>query len=360
MSDSRRLSDSGRVVDVPNVDTAEQSLESGAAQTGTALSPQRTQRAIVLAERFGILVVWAAVVGVFAVIEPAEYLSVGNLANIFGSQAVLVVITLALIVPLTAGDYDLSVGGVVALSSMTIAVLNALHHWPLVAALLVALAAGALVGLVNGLIMTIFAIDSLIVTLGTQTVLSGVVLWISNSETVSGVSNGLVTAIVGTSFLGIPLEFYYAVIITIAVWYLFEQTTYGRRLLFTGRGRDVARLSGINVNRKRISAMVISGVLSALAGLMYVGTSGSADPTSAFNFLLPAFAAAFLGFTAIRPGRFNAWGTFVAVYFLISGITGLELLGVAAFVQQLFYGCALVIAVVLRQVVRGRTEVSAE
>jgi len=141
---------------------------------------------------------------------------------------------------------------------------------------------------------------------------------------------------------------------------LFEQTVYGRRLLFTGRGREVARLSGIRVNRVRVSAMTASGFISALAGVMYVGTTGAADPSSAFSFLLPAFAAAFLGFTAIRPGRFNAWGTFVAVYFLISGITGLELRGVPAFVQQLFYGAALILAVVLRQMARGRTEVSAE
>lgn len=311
-------------------------------------------------ERFGIVLAWVIVAGIFSAIEPGTYLSVGNLANIFGSQAVLVVVTLALIVPLTAGDYDLSVGGVVAISSMIIAVLNGQHGWPIAAAVVVALATGVLVGLFNGCVITIFGIDSLIVTLGSQTVLSGLVLWISNSQTVSGVSAGLVHAVVGSSFLGIPLEFYYAIVITAGVWYMFEQTVYGRRLLFTGRGRDVARLSGIRVSRVRVSALMASGFISALAGVMYVGTTGAADPSSAFSFLLPAFAAAFLGFTAIRPGRFNAWGTFIAVYFLISGITGLELLGVPAFVQQLFYGAALILAVVLRQVARGRTEMNAE
>ena len=327
------------------------------------LEPRRVSsgsRATLFFERFGIVLVWAIVVVIFSIIEPSQYLSVGNLANIFGSQAVLVVVTLALIVPLTAGDYDLSVGGVVAFTSMIIAVLNGQHGWPIAAAIAVALVAGALVGLFNGCVITIFGIDSLIVTLGSQTVLSGLVLWISNAQTVSGVSDGLVHAVVGSSLFGIPLEFYYAIVITAGVWYLFEQTVYGRRLLFTGRGREVARLSGIRVNRLRISALVGSALLSSVAGIVYVGTTGAADPSSAFSFLLPAFAAGFLGFTAIRPGRFNAWGTFVAVYFLISGITGLELLGVPAFVQQLFYGGALILAVVLRQVVRGRTEVSAE
>jgi ribose transport system permease protein len=316
--------------------------------------------AVLFVERFGIVIVWAIVVLVFAIIEPNTYLSVGNLANIFGSQAVLVVVTLALIIPLTAGDYDLSVGGIVALSAMTVAVLNGKDGWPIGAAIAVALVAGVVVGLFNGLVITIFGIDSLIVTLGSQTILSGLVLWVSNSQTVSGVSSGLVRLVVGDKLFGIPLAFYYAIVITAAVWYFFEQTMFGRKLLFTGRGREVARLSGVRVNRLRIGALVCSGLVSAIAGVMYVGTTGAADPSSGFSFLLPAFAAAFLGFTAIKPGRFNAWGTFVAVYFLISGITGLELRGVPAFVQQFFYGAALILAVVLRQVVRGRTETSAE
>jgi ribose transport system permease protein len=311
-------------------------------------------------ERFGILIAWVIVIAIFSAIEPSKFLSVGNMANIFGSQAVLVIVTLAMIVPLTAGDYDLSIGGVTALTSMIIAVLNGQHGWPIAAAIVVAILASLVVGLVNGLIITIFRIDSLIVTLGSQTLLSGIVLWISNSQTVSGVSSGLVNSVVGTSLLGIPLEFYYAVVITAGLWYLFEQTVYGRQLLFTGRGRDVARLSGIRVDRVRVTALMASAFISSLAGLVYVGTTGTADPSSAFSFLLPAFAAAFLGFTAIRPGRFNAWGTFFAVYFLITGITGLELLGVPAFVQQLFYGAALILAVVLRQMARGRTDMSSE
>ncbi len=340
----------------PGVDHARE----GTAPGSETVVGSRRPNLILLFERFGILLVWAAVAIGFSIAEPNTYLTVGNLANIFGSQAVLVVVTLALIIPLTAGDYDLSVGGVVALSSMTIAVLNGQHGWPIVPAVVAAILAGVLVGLFNGLVITIFAIDSLIVTLGSQTILSGLVLWMSDSQTVSGVSNSLVNLVVVHKVFGIPLAFYYAIVITAAIWYLFEQTIFGRKLLFTGRSRDVARLSGVRVNRLRVSALVCSGLVSAVAGVLYVGTTGAADPSSGFSFLLPAFAAAFLGFTAIRPGRFNAWGTFVAVYFLISGITGLELRGVPPFVQQFFYGGALILAVVLRQVVRGRTETSAE
>jgi ribose transport system permease protein len=320
---------------------------------------ERSGKVVDFAERFGLVVVWGMVVLAFTLYEPSIYLSVGNIANILGSQAVLVVMTLGLLLPMTAGDFDLSVGGVVALSSMVIAVLNTQHGWPILAAAGVAIVLGGLVGLFNGIIITVFSIDSLIVTLGVQTLLSGVVLWLSNAQTVSGVSSTLVQYVVADRWFGIPLEFYYATGITIVIWCILDFTLIGRKLLFVGRGREVARLSGVRVARTRIIALVMSGVVSAVAGVLYVGTTGAADPSSAFNFLLPAFAASFLGFTAIRPGRFNAWGTYIAVYFLISGITGLELAGIAAFVQELFYGAALILAVVLRQIVRGRQEAGA-
>jgi ribose transport system permease protein len=157
---------------------------------------------------------------------------------------------------------------------------------------------------------------------------------------------------VGNRLFGLPLQFYYGLAVCVVVWYVFQFTPVGRRLLFTGRGRSVARLSGVSVGRVRIGAMVSSGFVAAFGGIVYVGTSGSADTSSWQSLLLPAFAAAFLGSTAIRPGRFNPWGSFIAVYFLVSGITGLQLLGVEAFVQQLFYGTALIAAVALRQLLR--------
>ena len=116
----------------------------------------------------------------------------------------------------------------------------------------------------------------------------------------------------------------------------------------------MSRLSGIRVGRLRWGALVASATLAALAGVTYAGTTGAADPSSGLQFLLPAYAAAFLGATAIQPGRFNPWGSIIAVYFLVTGITGLQLLGVESYVQQLFYGGALVLAVALSQLARRR------
>jgi len=329
------------------------SAHAGADRVGAVRRP----RASDLAERFGLVAAWVIVIALFGILEPRTFLTQANFATIFGSQAVLLVLTLGALIPLTAGDYDLSIAGVLTLSSMVVAILNVNSGWPIGFAILAALVVGAVTGAINGIIVTFFGIDSLIVTLGTGTILGGIVLWISNSNTISGVSTTLVNLVVGQRFLGVSLEFYYGVALAVLLWYLFEYTALGRRLLFVGRGRSVARLSGLHVQRLRVGAMVASGTISAAAGVLYVGTIGGADPTSGLQFLLPSFAAAFLGATAIVPGRFNAWGSLVAVYFLVTGITGLTLLGVQSFVQNLFYGGALVVAVVLSQIARRRTQI---
>ncbi|MBV9749275.1 MAG: ABC transporter permease [Acetobacteraceae bacterium] len=318
---------------------------------------QHGQRALVdWIERLGLFIAWAATIAVFGALQPQTFLTWANFSTIFGSQAVLVVLTLGLIIPLTAGDYDLSIASVLTLSSMTVAVLNVNHGVPIGAAVVVALVVGIVTGLLNGFFVLYFRIHSLIVTLGVGTFLHGITLWISDSMTLSGIASGLVNAVIVWRLFGIPLEFYYAMLVCLVIWYVFSYTALGRRLLFVGRGRDVARLSGIHVDRVRWGALVTSGFLGSLAGVLYAGTTGAADPSSGMSFLLPAFAASFLGATSIVPGRFNPWGATVAVYFLVTGITGLSILGISTFVQDLFYGGALVIAVTLSQIVRGREE----
>lgn len=307
-------------------------------------------------ERFGLVIVWLATIAFFGMLRPESFLSWSTFSTIFGSQAVLVVATLGLIIPLTSGDFDLSIASVLTLSSMMIAVMNVnlgIDLWLCIAAVL---AMALATGLVNGFFTLYFRIHSLIVTLGIGTFLHGITLWIGDSMTISGIDGRLVSAVIGTRLFGIPLAFYYALALCAATWYVFARTAAGRRLLFVGRGREVARLSGVPVDGVRRGALIASSLFGAVAGIMYAGTTGAADPSSGMTFLLPAFAAAFLGATCIDPGRFNPWGSMLAVYFLITGITGLSVLGISTFVQDLFYGGALVIAVTLSQIVRGREE----
>ena len=204
--------------------------------------------------------------------------------------------------------------------------------------------------------MIAVGVDSIVTTLGMGTLLGGVALGISELP-VSGVSQGFVNAM-RTTFLGLQVVFYIALAICFVMWFVLEYMPVGRKLYFVGAGREVARLSGIRVPWMRAGALVASAGLSAVGGVLEVGILGGTDPTVGPTFLLPALAAAFLGATAIKLGRFNAWGTFVAVYFLVTGITGLELVGVAGWISQAFYGGALIIAVVAsrlagRQVLRG-------
>jgi ribose transport system permease protein len=307
-----------------------------------------------VARRLALPISWAGVIVLFGLLEPDTFLTAANFQTIFGSQAVLVVVTLGLLIPLTAGDYDLSVASVLSLSAMVVALLNVQEGWPIGPAILAGLAAGALAGVVNGAIVVLLHVDPFITTLGSGSFISGLVLWMSDSNTIGGISDTLVDPVIVWDFLGVPLAFYYGLALCAVVWYFLEFTAAGRRLLFVGRGRSVARLSGVRVGRARWGALTASGAMAGLAGVIYAGTAGGADPSSGASFLLPAFAAAFLGATSILPGRFNAWGSFIAVYFLVTGVTGLQLLGAESFVQQLFYGGALIVAVALSQVGRGR------
>ena len=307
-------------------------------------------------ERFGLVIVWLAVIALFGALRPDTFLTWSNFSSIFGSEAVLVIVTLGLIVPLTAGDFDLSIAQTLTFVSMLTAILSARMGVPLGYIIPIALAAGAVVGVVNGAITLYFRVHSLIVTLGVGTFLHGITLWMSDSQTISGVTRVLMQYVIIQRVFGIPVSFYYAIVLAALVWYVLSYTAFGQQLLFTGRGRDVGRLTGVAVGRVRMAAFVASGMMGALAGILYTGTTGSANPTSGTTLLLPAFAAAFLGATCIKPGRFNAWGSVIAVYFLVTGINGLSVLGFRTFVHDLFYGGALVVAVMVSQLVSGRKE----
>ena len=307
-------------------------------------------------ERFGLLLVWLAVIALFGALRPETFMSWSNFSSIFGSEAVLVIVTLGLIIPLTAGDFDLSIAQTLTFVSMLTALLSARMGVELGFVIPIALAAGACVGLVNGAITLYFRVHSLIVTLGVGTFLHGITLWMSDSQTISGVSRALMQYVIINRIAGIPISFYYAIVLAAIVWYILSYTAFGQQLLFTGRGREVGRLTGVAVGRVRMSAFVASGVMGAIAGILYTGTTGSANPTSGTTLLLPAFAAAFLGATCIKPGRFNAWGSVIAVYFLVTGINGLSVLGFRTYVHDIFYGGALVVAVMISQLVSGRKE----
>ena len=297
-----------------------------------------------------------ATIVLFSILTPETFLTDNNLRTILRSQAVLLIVTLGLTLALTVGEFDLSIGAVIGMSTVLIGWLNVTHGWAIEAALAVAMLAGAVIGAINAFLIVKIGIASLVATLGTSTILAGASLGITNSVVVGSVGTDFVRLMEGGPF-DLPYSVYIAFAVAAVLWYVYEHTPLGRYLTFVGQSREVALLSGLPVARYRAGALIATSTIAALAGVVLVGTLGSSDPTIGSSFLLPAFAGAFLGATAIKPGRFNAWGTVIALYFLVTGITGLNLMGVSGWVEQVFYGAALIIAVAIgRLVSQSETE----
>lgn len=269
---------------------------------------------------------------------------------------------LGLLIPLVAGDYDMSVASVLTLSSMIIAQLTVKQGWSVETAILAALAMGALVGFINGAFVVLLDINPFIVTMGMATLLQGVTLLV-NTSTVAGGSLSLVSKLFTRRIAGIvPLNFVFILVLCIIIWYFMEYTAAGKKILFVGRGINVARLSGIKVKNVCWGCFIASGIICALGGVFYIGMTASANPTAGLELQMPAFAAAFLGSTCIKPGRFNPLGGLISVYFLATGITGLSLMGLdkGLAIQNIFYGVSLILAVAFSVVVSRKQEKQAK
>ena len=223
--------------------------------------------------------------------------------------------------------------------------LNIKHHWPIIIAILFVLACAVAWGIVNALVIVKGEAPSLVSTLGSGFFLQGLALFIIGPTVMSGASKQFTDISTGR-FLGLSWAMWFMFALFAMGWLVLEHTPTGRYLYFVGRGREVARLAGVRVNSLRTAALVASAVLSMLAGVAYVGTAGSAQTNLGLSYLLPAFVGAFLGQTAIRPGQFNVWGTFCAVFFLGTLTSGLQQVGSNSGVINMFYGGLLVAAVV--------------
>ena len=280
----------------------------------------------------------------FSLLLPTTFFTLGNFRTIVSSQAVLMILSLGLTLPLTTGEFDLSIGPMLGCAAVLTAFFAGQSHLPLAAVIIATVLVGVLAGLLNALFVVRIGVNAFIATLGVATMITGLTLAVSDGQILNTVPQPLVD-FVQHQFFGLAVPVYVAFALAIALWRLYEHTPLGRHLFFVGEGREAARLVGLKVDRLRAGAFVASGAISAIAGVFTAGQLGAADPSVGPNFLLPAYAAAFLGATTIKPGRFNAWGTVVALYLLVTGVTGLELLGTSSWVQEMFNGAALLIAV---------------
>lgn len=304
--------------------------------------------------KYAVLGVLILIIAVFSILAPETFFTFENLRVITSSQSVLIIAALGLVLPFAAGEFDLSFGPMIAWASVMLAVLYVHLHIPGWIAVPIVLASTMVWGLLNSFFIVKIGVTSMITTLGMGTVITGLTLAISGSQVIAGAPDFL-TAVATAQFLGLPLPVYIALLIAVLVWLFMEHTPLGRYIYFTGEGREVARLSGLPTDRIRVFTLTASAFLCGLAGVLNVGRLGSADPNLGSAFLLPGAAAVFLGATVIKPGRFNAWGTVIAVFLVVTGVTGLQMLGGAGWLESVFNGGALVLAVAFAAIVSRKS-----
>ncbi|WP_243065153.1 ABC transporter permease [Humibacter sp. RRB41] len=308
------------------------------------------------ATRFAVIVVWLLLIVLFSVLEPSSFFTVGALQSILGgpTQTTLVFLCAALLCTILVGEFvDMSVASNFGLAAILISVLNVNLHLNAYIAAIVAIAASTAVGAVNGWLVVKLGVNTIVVTLGMGTFLLGLSLWAANLQPVSGVATYF-QWIANAKFLGLPLAFYLGLILMLGFAYLLRFTPLGRNMRFVGENREVSRLAGVRVQSIRFGAFTFAGLIAGLGGVIAAAGTGGFDPNVSNAYLLPMFAATFLGTAIIDPGRFNALGTLLAVFFLATGVLGLQLLGATSWVTDVFYGGVLVVAVTITTILHRR------
>lgn len=314
----------------------------------TSTAPPRSARRNVNLgfDRFSGLYLWAAFIIIFTLWVPESFPTTSTLHSVAAQQAVTGMIALAVLVPLAAGQYDLSVGATANVSGILSVVLLNDHHWSLGPAILAGIGFGLAVGVVNAIVVVRLGVNSFIATLGMSSILAAMLVIVSsNSQPIPPASTAW-ASITLTEVFGFQIVVLYLLILAVVIWWFLAHTPAGRYLHAIGGNAEAARLSGVRIERWTTVSLLISGVLASTAGVLYTSLNG---PSLDFggSLLLPAFAAAFLGSTQLIPGRFNVWGTLLAIYVLATGVQGLQLTSGALWLSDMFNGVALIVAVAL-------------
>lgn len=296
-----------------------------------------------LAPYSGVLFLLAFIV-FFSIRLPRTFPTTATITSIVGDQSITLVLALGLLITLAAGQFDLSAAQNLGACAVVCGVLMTKHQMNPLLAVLITLLLGLLVGVANAVLVVVIGIDSLIATLGMSSVLLALTGLFSNYQFVGPVPAGF-QEVANHEVLGFPVVAAYAVLLSLAVWYVLEHTPAGRRTFAVGANLDASRLAGVRTGRYVAGSLIATALLAAVAGVLVTAKTGSVAPTLGPAYLLPSFAACFLATTQIKPGRFNVWGTVVALVLLATGVKGLQLMGTNLWVTDLFNGLALLVAV---------------
>ena len=324
-----------------------QSIES------TALEPTKSEMAGLstgqkigrLIPVYGLVILTVGLIVIFSILLPDTFPTVLNIRSIVSDKAIIALLSLAAMIPMASGRIDLTVGYGIVLWHILAISLQTAYGLPWPVAVLIVLALGVLTGFINGLLVEVAKIDSFIATLGTGTVLYALALWHTGGRQVVGVLPEGFYALNGTMLLGLPITGFYVLLIAICMWVVLEYLPIGRYLYAIGANPKAAALNGIPVRKFVIGAFVTSGLLAALTGVLLASKLRIGQASVGLEYLLPALVGAFLGSTTIKPGRVNVWGTLIGVIILAVGISGIQQFGGSFFVEPLFNGVTLLIAI---------------
>ncbi|HTX09302.1 MAG TPA: ABC transporter permease [Solirubrobacteraceae bacterium] len=335
-----KLRSPGQTVVLPE----EPAQPDGLGDAGQDGSRLRAALGLLHPRRTSAIYVFIAIFIIFSLWVPSTFLSGTTWKTLLDEQAITAIVAVGLIIPMAAGAFDLAVGSEVGFGVILVAWLLADKHVALIPGLALTLLAGALIGVMSGLLITRVRIDSFIATLGVSSILTAMTTAVSGGEEVLNLPIRFEN-LGSNQLLGLQYPVYYLIVVAAVAWYVLERTPIGRRIYATGGNIEAARLSGINTGRVIICTLIAGGVIAAAGGALLSASLDAGDPTVGPSYLLPVLSAAFLGSTQIKPGRFNVLGTVLAVYVLAAGVKGLELAGAPDWIPDLFNGLALLIAV---------------
>jgi ribose transport system permease protein len=310
-------------------------------------------------ERGGLFLIVIAEIAFFSAEEPTTFATMANFRTTAVSMSVLMVAAMALLFPLVGGRFDVSIGANLSTCAVACAAAMSSFGLPLGAAIIIAICVGAIVGIVNGFVVAFLGVNSFIATIGTSTILGGLLQAYTRGLPIQSDLSPALTNLGNAQLLGIPRLLLLAILACIVCWYGLTQTPYGRHLWATGTNINAARLNGLRPGMVVLTSFVVSGAFAGVAGILQVAAEGSGDPNiGTITFILPAFAAVFLGATTIQPGRYNVPGTVLGLIFTSTTISGLELVGLSPWVTDVVNGGVVVVAIAISaQVKRGRTGV---
>ena len=294
----------------------------------------------------GMLIIFLIAVVAFFASRSEFFFAVNNARNILLAVSVLSVLAFPSTMLIISGNFDLSVASTAAFAGMVFAILSDMGEGSIWYGVVGALLAGGLVGLLNGFLVTVVRVNSLITTLGTLAIFRGLAKILSNGQTlrVAGfkfMSEG--------AFLGIPAPIFIIIVVAVVLGFVLRKTVYGRNLYAIGANVEAARLVGIRNNLTIFFTFLLTGLLAGGAGLMLTSQLTAASPIAGLGLELSVVSAVILGGASLQGGRGTIIGTILGVAILGTMNNGMTLIGMSSFWQEVARGSILIAAVAFDQ-----------